>query len=305
MVTVSFSGFWKGFDPGSSIFMDLLKFTTSREVQVVPKQSRQESSIEFHSVFQFRNSIDKALCYMQGKFDQEKWTNYLNKSKYGYVSRLRESQAIRIWYSGENLRSPHTEFDLCLGYDQSDEDLNVQYFPVWYLNFNWPFQVPKPTRWEFSLFTKQRDLAPRLRNACVFSSYVDPARTRLIEAVRQALPVSYFGAAWGNFVTNKQLISRNFGFQVCPENDIYPGYLTEKLFESYLAGCIPIWTGNDVSGLINPRAFLDVTGLRSREIIDLLGSLSEEEILVMRNEPLLKRQPDMNPIHSALRRVIQ
>ena len=46
------------------------------------------------------------------------------------------------------------------------------------------------------------------------------------------------------FLNNKIKWLQNYKFNICFENSSYPGFLTEKLFDAYTAGCIPIYWGD-------------------------------------------------------------
>ncbi len=48
----------------------------------------------------------------------------------------------------------------------------------------------------------------------------------------------------GHFVEDKHKWLQNYKFNLCFENSSYPGYLTEKLFDAYNAGCVPIYWGD-------------------------------------------------------------
>ena len=60
------------------------------------------------------------------------------------------------------------------------------------------------------------------------------------------------------FNNNKIEYLRDFKFNICPENTISDGYITEKLFDSFKAGCIPIYSGDEniELDLINKNALL-------------------------------------------------
>lgn len=47
-----------------------------------------------------------------------------------------------------------------------------------------------------------------------------------------------------DFNDNKLEYLKQFKFNICPENCIEDGYITEKLFDAFNAGCIPIWNGD-------------------------------------------------------------
>ncbi|WP_020005449.1 glycosyltransferase family 10 domain-containing protein, partial [Brachyspira innocens] len=51
---------------------------------------------------------------------------------------------------------------------------------------------------------------------------------------------------------------KDFKFNICPENTISDGYITEKLFDAFKAGCIPIYNGDEniELDLVNKNALL-------------------------------------------------
>jgi hypothetical protein len=56
----------------------------------------------------------------------------------------------------------------------------------------------------------------------------------------------------------KRAVLNRYRFAICFENTIFPGYLTEKLFDCLLAGCIPIYWGDPtVAVQIPPTCYID------------------------------------------------
>ena len=67
-----------------------------------------------------------------------------------------------------------------------------------------------------------------------------------------AIRASYRGLAGDKLDT-----LAGFRFAICFENTRFPGYITEKIFDSFLAGAIPVYLGApDVADLIPPGAFV-------------------------------------------------
>lgn len=60
------------------------------------------------------------------------------------------------------------------------------------------------------------------------------------------------------FNDNKTEYLKQFKFNICPENSKEKGYITEKLFDAFCAGCIPIWWGDEniEPDVINKNAVL-------------------------------------------------
>ena len=76
----------------------------------------------------------------------------------------------------------------------------------------------------------------------------------------------------------KQTIS-NYKFALCFENTIYPGYLTEKLIDCFVAGVIPVYLGDPaVERIIPPEIFIDTRKYQSWDsLYDKLKSINKVE----------------------------
>ena len=75
-------------------------------------------------------------------------------------------------------------------------------------------------------------------------------------------------------------------------------------FDAYAAGTVPIWRGLDRDDVFNKSAMLDLSGISVLESINILKSLSDNEITSMRNQPLLNSVPGIQPIVDAMRAVL-
>ena len=70
-------------------------------------------------------------------------------------------------------------------------------------------------------------------------------------------------------VEDKLETLRNFRFAICFENCVFPGYVTEKIFDCFLAGCIPVyWGAPDISDFVPPSTFIDYRQFKSYVDLD-------------------------------------
>ena len=85
-----------------------------------------------------------------------------------------------------------------------------------------------------------------------------------------------------DFNDSKYEYLKQFKFNICPENCIEDGYVTEKLFDAFKSGCIPIWSGdkNLEGDVINKNAVLywDVNS-DNNELIKEVKSLHKNDKL--------------------------
>jgi hypothetical protein len=87
----------------------------------------------------------------------------------------------------------------------------------------------------------------------------------------------YYLSYCGTVVRKKPVLER-YKFAICYENvrDV-PGYITEKIFDCFFAGCIPIYLGADnISDYIPPECFIDKRNFMTYEkLYDYLISIDE------------------------------
>jgi hypothetical protein len=86
---------------------------------------------------------------------------------------------------------------------------------------------------------------------------------------------SYKGA-----ITSKNAVLCQYMFSICYENvrDI-PGYITEKIFDCFFAGCVPIyWGANNIEEHIPKHCFIDKRDFSTyEELYGYMANMAEEE----------------------------
>jgi hypothetical protein len=95
---------------------------------------------------------------------------------------------------------------------------------------------------------------------------------------------------------------------LCFENDIYPGYITEKPFEAYLAGTIPLYYGLDVEGFINPKAVINLIDYDDFESwINYIKEIenSATKYKKVYEQPLLLKRPELDNITNLIRKILE
>lgn len=74
-------------------------------------------------------------------------------------------------------------------------------------------------------------------------------------------------------------LKQDYRFSIACENAIFPGYTSEKLLTSFLAGTIPVYWGNDaVSEEFNEASFINANKYSSlEEIVHVIKEIDEDE----------------------------
>ena len=93
-------------------------------------------------------------------------------------------------------------------------------------------------------------------------------------------------------VKNKIKFLSNYKFSIAMENSNGDGYLSEKIFDSFLAGTIPIYYGDYIlDEFINPRSYILIKGDKDIERkIDYIKKIDNDDELyksIIREKPII------------------
>ena len=238
--------------------LTLLEAATQDKVVVV-QDRRATVDIESHSVFtRERGAFQRMRQHLAGYRHRDNFRDRRLSNDYGIGE---QGPATRhIWYTGENLRPP-VGWDLTLSFDTDRLDGANHYLPHWAIRtgvLSGPDQRDLMSVGEQTYREGRNN--PRIppKFACVLASNPHPMRDQIAEALGEVGHVERFGRAYGKPVQSKNELLKQYRYCITPENDLYPGYVTEKPFEAWLTGTVPIWWGLDPNGHLDQGALLNV-----------------------------------------------
>ena len=97
----------------------------------------------------------------------------------------------------------------------------------------------------------------------------------------------FYGKNWNateypsyrGMITDKIAVNKNYKFTICYENCNLPGYITEKIFDCFAAGSVPIyWGAPNVEEYIPKNCFIDRRDFSSLdELYTFLKNITSEE----------------------------
>jgi len=169
---------------------------------------------------------------------------------------------VRIFFSGENLHSPHLceyagymlagkkSFDLSMGFDYFENEHYLR-FPLWLVYLFKPDWAEEDIRQQCNqLRFPQRNKRTKFASL-IARADVNGVRTQMFDCISKLEKVDCPSVFKHNddclktdFSDNKREYLKQFMFNICPENSNAYGYTTEKLFEAIISGCIPIYWGS-------------------------------------------------------------
>ena len=133
--------------------------------------------------------------------------------------------------------------------------------------------------------------------ASVVAGNPEPMRMAFINFLRLKAEVDIYGKL-GKEIENKSECISQYKFNLAFENDLYPGYVTEKIFDAWLSKTIPIWRGLDSEEYLNREAFVDVTSLSFPDIFSTMQNIAASSDIYDSyvSSPILKRRFDFREL---------
>jgi hypothetical protein len=234
----------------------------------------------------------------------------------------RQYSPLRLFQTGENLRHDHVIADYAISHDlgvMSDRHFR---FPYWMEMVDWSHEgLHGNCNPRFGALLKFEQLEKPLggqflereRRAILLSSHLREPRASCMQALQRSVAVDGFGPHFDKNIKDhhhssflkKDLLS-TYAFNLCPENGLYPGYVTEKIPEAFAAGCLPItWVDESISVDFNPAAMINVKPMMQDDFSGLADILSSEKRLAgFMGQRLLLRRPSIEPFRQFIARVL-
>lgn len=211
--------------------------------------------------------------------------DYLFYSVYG--NKHHTFDGIRIFFTGENVVPNFNYCDYAFGFHHIEFEDRYMRLPLWR---TYTKDLQK------ALDKPQRDAdAVNRKFCCMVISNIkqtDGFREEFFEklsAYKQVDSGGKYKNNVGGSVPDKYEFQKDYKFSLAFENVAVRGYCTEKILDSFAAGTIPIYYGDEtVVQDFNPKAFINCHDYASiDEVIEKIKQLDNDEdaYLQMLNEP--------------------
>ena len=287
-------------------FKELVEIATSEKVKIVSSDSK-NIDLEITGPYS-PNSDDISTPFVKRLVR----SGYVTFTKGKHLSRRNLAVGVQptkaakrnIWFTGENSRPPQGTWDGYFSFDTNLPSDRSVYFPAWYWTSTNLFNSTKKTYWGNHVPTIDQLLQGRIFNRkkkkfCVsFVGKTYPLRLHALEILSKTRPVDVYGSSVRKIVQTPYKIANLYDYVLCFENDIYPGYVTEKPFEAYICNAIPLYNGFDKLGYLNPKSSINLFEF------DNLSSWSQYITEVdndnfmyksIYEQPLLIKRPSLEP----------
>lgn len=294
-------------------FATLLEMALNRPVEIVTT-NKGMVDIEIESVYG-RPAIPslKTRAYRLLASHTTKGIDFSSR-KYSINQQPTGKSQFSIFFTGENERPPLGSWDAYLTFDLHSYGGRNAYLPLWWItssNLIEPTVSPylgKEITIEQMMQRRVAEWSQRKKFCVAFVGKAYPFRMQAIAALSRVGKVDVFGGIARNSnrakAKEKFEISQSYKFVFAFENDLFPGYVTEKAPEAWATGAVPLYWGSDPEGYLNSAALLNLVDFKNLDtyVERILEVNNDRELWTsIAEQPLLQRQPNLNEVMKVLR----
>jgi hypothetical protein len=190
---------------------------------------------------------------------------------------------LKIYITGENMVPDFDQCDLAFSPQEDLHDARCIRLPYYAQVLPYMGSLIRGPEWQPQSYLNR----PRF---CSFvaSNPRGSFRNAFFKKLNRLKKVDSAGRHFNNFgsaIDDKLNFLKNYRFNLAFENSQSPGYVTEKLVEPLLTGCIPIyWGAPDVAKDFNPACMINVSDFSDfGEAIDYILQADRDESIRLRH----------------------
>ena len=282
-MNVSYIDFWPGFDVNCNWF-NLLLEGTFKDRKINFNSDPDNADVIFFSCFGDKNK------------------------------EYSDSKAIKILYIGENVPADFSVADYCLSFDFDDHGGKNFRLPHWYLYINWWGKPNFPhARISMEDLLKNYDpltVAERRKFCSIVIGNPVHNRIEVAQKLNSYQQVDGFGRVFGNHYSGCKIeLLKNYRWNICFENSITDGYVTEKLLEAKVAGCIPIYYGPFYANRdFNDSCYINYYNYNSCEsLLEDVMKIDRDynKLISLIQQPLFNTIPSLEGLENFIKNIIK
>lgn len=298
------------------IFARLISLAIKREIRIV-KDQKKFVDIQIESVYG-RNELP-SLRKRGYRFLASHTRSGIDFSKPQYSLNQQPSKGAKfsIFFTGENERPPYGNWDCYLSFDLNSYGGRNAYLPLWWITSSDLIQptispyLGKAISIDEMLKTRDVNFKDRKKFCVAFIGKAYPFRMQAIAALSTIGKVDVYGGIARNSGMKAALAkfetAQKYRFVFAFENDLFPGYVTEKAPEAWATGAIPLYWGSDPLGYFNQNSLINLTNFKNLdEFVARVAKVSESPALwtSIASQPLLSKKPTLNDVLLVLRKAL-
>ena len=305
----------------NSLLFQIIRKTARYDVKYVEPN---ECDILFLGPYNINSIKNRFLNFVDRKLEGKYSTKIENIDQRIF---FRKSQPLKIFYSHENYRYDDIKADYYFTSDLLSSKNNHFRFPIWKEYLDWSSIGIEQSVNKFNHsgrigeYYKEKRLKEPLgttflkkkREISFISSDLKDPKGKFYEILSNDFKVHGFGPAFNKKLKNhsnqkflKKDILKDYAFNLCPHNSIYPGYYDERVIDAFYFDSLPItWSDKNIAVDFNPNALINLNDyLYNFE--KLVDDLKNENFLIKKaSESLLLKDQNLNEEFKIVEKILK
>lgn len=229
---------------------------------------------------------------------------------------------LTLYHTEENTRFNSEICDFSISSDLGVESDTHFRMPNWWASIDWSdwgitrqqsIRIRNLIEIETLLRPLGKDTHSRPYEAAIFTSHGSEPRPSIINALSPLLKLDGYGRFFDKNIRNhnesgifKDDVLRNYVYSICPESSMYPGYYTEKVPESFAAGCVPVtWADQNITCDFQAGSFINLADFAADGYGKSFTRQKKEKFEQLFSTPLLKSPPDIDDLLKFLTSIVE
>ena len=315
-VTLRFGHWPNEVSESEQVYADLVSMALSREVRIIDNQDK-FADIQIESVYS-RNVLPsfQARTYRFLASHTKSGIDF-SKSKYSPNQQPSNKAKYSIFFTGENERPPFGDWDCYLSFDLNSYGGKNAYLPLWWITSSdliRPTISPylgRPITINEMLKSREVNFQQRKKFCVAFIGKAYPFRMQAIAALSSIGKVDVYGGIARNSGKKAALekfeTAQQYKYVFAFENDLFPGYVTEKAPEAWATGAIPLYWGADRAGYLNQNALLNLEKFENLETyVKRVEEVARDpqKWNSIASQPILAKRPKLDEVLAVIRKAL-
>jgi len=297
------------YDMRNTLILELIKLVSKKEIEIVPISQCDLLIFGPYDTYSIKRKLINLIKRKINKID----TFFPNIDFYLLKRKIKP---IKLFHTLENYYPTiNIKYDFAITSYLGIGNQNHLRFPSWKEHIDWsPLKIinklAEGTK-RFGSFYNIKDLMKpqgnefltKERKICLITSHLNEPRRSMYESLSKKFVVDGYGPYFDKKISNhnfsnftKKDILNKYAFNLCPENNLYPGYYSEKIPDAFLGKCLPIsWADNNVNYDFNDKSFVNLLNHTKDNYEEISNLLKDDNFLKKyTDQPLFLKEPSLD-----------
>lgn len=306
------SSIWCYSSVQDSILVNLLKILSKKKIIF---SSPNDADILFLGPYNLFKFDSRFFNYIKRKIKNKFFYKIISDYEKGIS--FRKTKPLTVYYSQENLRYDNIDADFYITHDLGSSKSNHFRMPAWKEYIDWSHlgikrEILKNHHssrygmyYSINKLTEPlgKEFLNKKRDVCFITSNLFEPKRSIYEIIKKSFNIDGYGAAFNKSIKNHSLsnfvkhdILKNYAFNLCPNNSIYPGYYEDRIVDAFHSNTLALtWVDSHVNFDFNTKSFVNLYDHIKDNYVEICNLLKDDLFLKkFVNEPLLYKSPDLD-----------